>query len=118
MKIDLVNAEELIFYDSNIRNIFPEFHQLFQQWDFSKLSPALRPLGKKSIVDFLNALTKEHNDKLSEYFKTKVTIDNLDYSIVKNTQISLNELSAIHLAGLSNIAISRREDQIYICSWK
>lgn len=118
MNLDPTNAEELIFYDSNIRNIFPEFHQLFQQWEFSKLSPALKPLGKKSILDMLNSLTKEHIDKLSGYFKTEVTIDKIDYHTVKNIQVSLDELSEIQLEGLKNLALSRKGNQIYICSWK
>ncbi len=118
--LNLNNIEEFLFEDQKIRKILPEFINLFDQWKLAKITPALRSLGKRSVLELMNSLNEEHLSKLSNYFSTKVTIDKIDYRIVKNytwdeSQVE-QELSKINSFG--NYAIHKEGNNISITFWR
>jgi len=120
MDINLHNIEELIFYDNKLQSLFPEFSGVFAQWKLSKMSPSLRSLGKRIVLDFLNDLGPKHIKILSEYFACKVTIQVVDYSLVKNICCGLDEVenTMSEVEGFVDFAIHRNNDQVYICFWR
>lgn len=120
MILNTINAEELIFYNNKLRNKLSEFNHIFSQWDFAKQSPALRSLAKRTVLDFLNQLKKEHISLLEEYFNDKISLEKLNYNIVKNYDFPLEKANAElnDLGGSSNFCIYRKDDQLYISFWK
>ena len=62
ININLLNAEEILFLNKEIRDNLPEFRQIFQQWDFAKSTLVLRSIAKKSIMDLLNNISPAQID--------------------------------------------------------
>ena len=119
--LNLHNVEELIFYDKNIQIHFPEFRSLFDQWRLAQMSPALRSLGKRSVIDFMNSLDDTDVEILQGYFDTKVTITKLEYNIVKNLKFPIlsNFGTELDLAvGFTNITTYRDKNYVYISMWR
>ncbi len=120
MYLNFQNVEEIVFKDKNVQNILPEFKHLFDSWTLSIRITALRNLGKRSLLDFLNSLSAKHLQVLSNYFKQDVKVERLDYNIVRNINTTLDgaveELSKYE--GFLDLAISRKDNQLYICMWK
>lgn len=120
MIINLQNLEELIFFEKKVWSLFPEFRYLFDQWAISKRMPGMQNLGKRSLIDFLNSLEKEHIDKLEEYFQDTILVDKIDYHTVKNynTTIEKIESELCQFQGFSDLSVFRKGDQIKITLWK
>ena len=120
MELNIHNVEELVFYDRNCQRLVPEFRHLFDQWKLAKYSPALRPIGKQAMHDFLDNLTSDHLSVLGEYFGDVVTKFNLDCHIVRNYTFDLSEAEEKlnSLDGYANFSTSRMGDRVYICFWR
>lgn len=118
--INLDNVEELLFYDKSVHKLLPEFAHLFSQWILARQSPALRPLGKRSILDLMNSLQDTHLELLSKHFGTLVTIDKLDYRAVKTFAFNIEEAETMlnSIVGLDNFVVSRDGEQLYISFWR
>ena len=119
MQINLQNVEKL-FKNKHIHDLLPEFKHLFDSWIMSQRMPALRNLGKRSLVDFINSLEQNHLVILEEYFGEDITLDKLDYHIVRNIETTLSELTTA-LAGCEDfldLAIYRNQDHFYISVWR
>lgn len=87
----MANAEEALFQDQKAWRHIPELAHHRDQWAFSRTSPHLRPTGLRAISDFLEAARPCHEEALSSYFGTEVTIDKFDPSPVRNVEFSLDE---------------------------
>jgi hypothetical protein len=120
MIINLQNLEELIFFEKKVWSLFPEFRHFFEQWAISKRVPGMQNLGKRSLIDFLNSLEKEHIDKLEEYFQDIIIIEKIDYHIVKNYNTSVDKAEAelCQLEGFFDFAVFRKGDQLSFTFWK
>ena len=120
ININSNNAEEILFFNNNIRESFPEFKQIFQQWEFAKSSLVLRIVAQKSVMDLLNNFTSEDVNKISSILGDFVTIDNLDYHLVKNISFPVEnaEKELNSLGGFGNFSISRDKEQVYISFWR
>lgn len=116
MIINLQNIENFLFFDKKIKNLFPEFRDIFNQYAFGK-STGLEDLSKRTIIDFMNLLEPQHLIKLEEYFKEKISLDKIDYRIVKNMEFSLLEEN-ISLNGYKEIALFRNKDKLKVTLWK
>ena len=119
--LNLDNVEELVFFDKALRTKLPKLKYIFDQWRLSKAIPAMRQIGKKNLMDFLNAVSQDHISIMSEYFGDEVRIDKLDYSIVKNVEYDLGGMAD----GLNscddwfaNFVVSRDSDRGYISFWR
>ena len=119
LTINLQNIEDLIFLDKKLQSQLPEFRHMFEQWKLAQYTSALRPMGKRAMLDLLNSLDNQ-NALLSRYFGTSVTIDKLDYHLVKNCDFPLEEIETEidKLEGYANFSIYRDKDHIYISFWR
>lgn len=119
ISLNLNNVEKLVF-ESGLIKEFPEFKHQYDQWKLSKMSPSLRQLGKRTLIDFVNCLKDEHISILEKHFKTSITIDKLDYHIVKNYDFSTSrlEIDLNDIQGLENFTTYTNGYQTYISFWR
>lgn len=119
LRLNLNNVEELVF-ESGLIKEFPEFKHQYDQWKLSKMSSSLRQLGKRVLIDFVNCLKDEHISILEKHFKTSITIDKLDYHIVKNYDFSTSrlEIDLNGIQGLENFTTYTNGCQTYISFWR
>lgn len=120
MKINLQNIEEIIFFDKKIHSVLSEFAHYFDQWTLSKRVPGLQNLGKRTIADLLNSLESEQILKLKQYFNEEISVEKVDYHIIKNEvfpiEVSGEELC--RFAEYKEICCHRDKDKLYISMWK
>lgn len=114
------NAEELIFYDDKLKKLLPEFDDLFRQWAFTKQYTGFRQLNKRTVSDLLNSIQQEQLDVLEKYLGTKVTIDKLDYKVIKNMAFDINDDIELQLNNIDdfNLAIHRDENSLFMTFWR
>lgn len=119
LTINLQNIEDLVFLDKKLQSQLPEFRHFFDQWRLAQHAPALRPMGRRAMLDLLNSLDN-HNALLSRYFGTSVTIDKLDYHLVKNYDFPLEgiETEINKVEGYMNFSAYRDKDHFYISFWR
>jgi hypothetical protein len=115
--INFNNVENLIFRNEEAQILLPEFKHLFDSWKFAIKNPSFRNLGKRSLSDFLNHLTKDNIQILSKYFKSDIRIDKLDYHIVKNVDFDISETNILQDV-FSNIVLFRKNNHLYVSSWR
>ena len=84
IQIGFHNAAELLFQNQLIKNEFPKFKHFFDSWAMSQKVSHLKSLGIRSVVDFLNSVTKEDVEKISSIFKMEVSIMKTDLSAYRN----------------------------------
>jgi hypothetical protein len=120
MLINLQTVEELIFYDQKVRKLLAEFQPLFNQWTFARQFGGLEHLVKKSVLDVLNSLTEEHAEILSQHFNSKVTIDKLEYAVVRNLELPIDkaEEGLESIEGFENFTASMDSERLYISFWR
>lgn len=121
--LNFSNVEELIFYDRKVQNILPpQMRSHFDIWRMSKLIPMLRPTGRKSLIDFLNELNEDDIKVLEEYFNEKIVVEKLNYSIVMDTKVPLQENliceELCQIEGYNNFSIWRDKDNLYMSHWR
>lgn len=122
--INFKNVEDLIFKDTNLFNKLSSvgYKNYFYQWKLSIQSPALRQLGKKSLLDFLNVfpLDQSHQDILETHFDDKVKIQKLNYNIVENYKIPLNEAcdKLCEIENFGYFETARDGNYLYISFWR
>ena len=123
IQINIQNVEELIFNNKEIWKKMPELVHLRDQWRMSKMTPILRAMGRKSLLDFLKSAKNIHEDILSDHFGTEVTIDKVERHLVKNIEFSIEnldekemdfELSEIY----TSYSVFRDENKVYVTFWR
>jgi hypothetical protein len=124
IEINIQNVEEIIFRNDEIWRELPDLRHLREQWRMSKISPILRAMGKKAILEFLNKVKKEHETAISKHLGTSVTIDKIDYHLVKSLELSIEdaELELNYLEAeqpsYPYFGTYRKNDKIYITFWR
>ena len=120
--INLQNVEELIFFDKETHGLFPDSKVYFDQWMLAQRIPSLRSLGKRSVIDFLNSVTDEGIERLESYFEDSVTLELIDYHIVKtyssNVEGVEEELNSARTVGYNNFNVSRNKNIVNITFWR
>jgi hypothetical protein len=120
--INLQNVEELIFFDKEAHKLFPDSKVYFDQWTLAQRIPSLRSLGKRSVIDFLNSVTDEGIERLESYFEDSVTLELIDYHIVKtysfNVEGAEEELNSVPTVGYNNFNVSRNKNIVNITFWR
>ena len=120
--INLQNVEELIFFNKETYELFPDSKVYFDQWMLAQRIPSLRSLGKRSVIDFLNSVTDEGIERLESYFEDSVTLELIDYHIVKTHSFNVEniekELNSTPTAGYNNFNISRNKNIVNITFWR
>lgn len=119
MKITIQNVEELIFENKDVWKKMPELTHLRDQWRMSMMTPMLRALGRKSVLDFLRTAKETHEDSLSEYFGTHVTIDKIDRHLVANKSFKVGEEPDLEDAEIyTGFSCHRTKEDIHITFWR
>jgi hypothetical protein len=119
MRINFQNVEDLIFHDKNVWKSIPDLIHLRDQWRMSKMSPILRALGRKSLLDFLRSAKKMHEDAMSMYFNEMVTIDKIERHLVKNIEFELDDEAELEFNDIySGFSVFRKKDKISITFWR
>lgn len=117
MLININNVEDLVFMDKSVWSRIPELSHLRDQWRLSKMTPSLRAMGKKAMLDFLND-SKSYEDSLSEYFGRKVTIDKVEPNSVKNSEFSVSEDHVNPEDAFSEICLHREGEKVGMTLWR
>lgn len=119
MELNLQNIEDVIFFDKKVQNLLPEFRHLFDQWAIGKRMPGMQTLGKRSVVDFINALEDHHIRKLEEYFGTTIIVDKIDGTIVRHVDGPLEEPGELcRYANFKQFCVDRDGDNLRITFWR
>jgi hypothetical protein len=121
MEINLSNVEELVFQDKKLQRLLPEFIHLFHQYRLAKMTPALRTMGQRTLLDFLNGLKSLHLEIIQDYFGQEITLFKTDHHIVKNLKVPLDntieELKGIEWLHPS-LCVHRDKDYLYLSFWR
>jgi hypothetical protein len=119
MRINIQNVESLIFENKDIWKKMPEMIHLRDQWRISRMTPMLRALGKRSLLDFLKGAKGYHEKALSEHFGTTVTIDKIERNLVKNLEFSVDENPEFDFEeNYTAFSTYRKGDTIYMTLWR
>jgi hypothetical protein len=120
MNLNLSNVERLVFYDQRAQRLIPHHQSFFNQWKLAQMTPALRPLGKRAVLDFLNALTSDDIKILEIHFDGEITLTRVNYSLVSNQICLLDEAEGIlsQAEGFVDFAVYRDNDCLYISHWR
>lgn len=115
--LNILNVERLIFQDDEIWKSMPELSGMRDQWRISKLSPSLRPTGRRAMHDFLKAAKNKYEGVISEKLGCEVTIDRIDNRAVTN--LELNSLDDMQVEGFySGFATYREGDRVFVTLWR
>lgn len=120
MIINLKNFEQIIFFDKNIVNLFPEFRHYFDQWRLAHMIPGMKSLAQRSILDLFNSLENHHRIKLQEYFNETVIFDKINDNLTENVEgdIYLIETDLCTYTGFHEFCATRNKNQISITFWR
>lgn len=124
LTINIQNVEEIIFQNDKIWKSIPELQYLREQWKLSKISPILRAMGKKALLDFLNKAKEEHELAISKFLNTTVTINKIDYQVIKNMEFDLEDAELIlnildeQEPLYSYFGTYRKENRLYVTFWR
>lgn len=83
--------------------------------------PAMRQMGRRAIIDFMNSVKDQHLEILADHFGTLVTIDRLDYATVKCVVFGLEEAEdRLREFGSTYPGFSTYRDgeRLYVCFWR
>jgi hypothetical protein len=58
MQLNLQNIEDVLFLDKKAQAVLPEFRPQFDQWASSKRVPGLQTMGKRILLEVLNAIVR------------------------------------------------------------
>jgi len=92
VEINLNNVEELIFHNRDFADKIPDFRGYYDQWRLGRMTAALKSVGQKSLVDFLNNITEQQTLKIEELLGEKVKIDCPKMSNIKSYTMDITEL--------------------------
>ncbi len=123
LKLNLTTAEHLIFENRDVQKILPiSMFSYFEQWRVSRQIPALRQIGKRSVLDFLDCLKDEHVALLEDFFKDRIYLEKTNYRIIENYKISLKEIEICEflnkIKSFPNYSTWRDNDYLYISFWR
>lgn len=121
MLLNFLNVEDMVFYDTVLQNQLPKhMFSIFEQWRLSKRVPYLREIGKQALLDFLNQLSDSDVKVLETYFDKKIVVEKLNYSIVLNLKIPLNEIcdELCKIEGFNYSSTFRDDKHLYISFWR
>jgi len=119
--INLKNIEELVFSDRELAKLFPAKKHLFDQWAMGQQHSALKTLGQRSVLQFLNGLKDDDIKIFEEYFQENIEVRKLDHKIVKTFKMRPDEvgnaLRELDFIGWQ-LSTYRDANYVYICAWR
>jgi hypothetical protein len=122
LEINIHNVEEIIFENNGIWKELNHFMNFRNQWKLGKFHPSLRPMSKRALLDFLNNASKEDEIIVSKFLNTNVTINKLDYNLVKNYEFDVenmeNNLNLLKNEFYNFFTISRKDKKVNVTFWR
>lgn len=119
MKINIQNVEGIIFENKEVWKKMPEMIHLRDQWRISRMTPMLRALGRRSLLDFLKGAKGHHEKTLSQHFGTTVTIDKIERNLVKNIEFLVGEDPDLNFdENYTSFSTYRRGEKIHMTFWR
>jgi len=118
--LDFQSVQDIVFANSKLRLKLDRHKPLFDSWLLSVQVPAMRQLGKRSVIQFLDQINEEEINCIREFFKDDVVIKKLDANIISKIKSNLDELE-LDLNNCNNFvgfAISRKKEKVSVCLWK
>lgn len=119
IKLSLKNIESVLFKNSKLRGIFPEFNHYFDQWKLAKHHSFLKSLGIQAMIDLINNLNDTHLKKIEEFYNLKVEVVKVANKLIDNYEFNLanleNELDQIPIN--CNISVYRNKEKLFITSY-
>lgn len=118
--LNINNVEELIFTDKKVREFLPDYKYLFDSFDLSKVSPALKQLGIRCFNDFLKKIKKDELINVEKYLNQEIKIEDFNLDLIKNLQGNIENLEFIMPENYNNIdlVVYRKKDEVKITLWK
>lgn len=121
--LNFQNIEELIFHNNDIRFSLPkELQDYIYTWQMGRKASFLRQTAKRAVFDFINALTDEHLDMLSELFGEPIRVERIEYKSVKNLKLPLSKLdiceTLCEIGGHNYFTTWRDSKYLYVSFWK
>lgn len=110
--INLSNVEDIIFYNTEIKNKLPKYKNFFDSWELSQRVSGLRQLKTTTLLDFLNSIS---SDEIEEVLQTQVIIESINTKIVENSEYCLDD---IELNWYGEFCLYRNSDKVYITCWR
>ena len=116
IQIGFHNAAELLFQNQLIKNALPRHKHFFDSWELAQKIPQMRSLGIRSVVDFINNLTNQEIDTISEIFKSPIEIMKIELSAFKNIvgNIENFEIQLPLNINVSDFCVHRTKDKISV----
>jgi hypothetical protein len=121
MILNFMTAEEFIFPHQEIFQLLPHHANYYYQWRMGVISPQLRAVSKKSVIDFINNLNSSDIEILEKYLKEKIVIQKFDNSTVKNVSLDIDETEkemCKYFDLYKDMALSRKGKELQITFWK
>ena len=79
----------------------------------------MRFLAKKSILDVLTSLNEFHLKKLEEHFNEPVIIDKINYNLIENVNLTIDETKDLcSFTGYKEFCIYRNKNDISLTFWR
>jgi hypothetical protein len=123
MNLNFSNVEEFIFWDKAVQAVLPSHtFSIFEQWRLAQRHPFLRDIGKQAVLDLLNVITDQDIVALEEYFGQRILVEKLNYSLVLNLQIPLDQTEICQrfceIDGFNYFSTYRDDKHLYVCCWR
>jgi len=118
--LSINNIEELVFTDKKVREVLPSYKYLFDSYDLSKVSPALKQLGIRCFNDFLKKVNQNDLELLSKYLKNEIKVEFINTDCVKNIDCNFDEVEFYLPNNYNNIdlCVYRKGESLNITLWK
>lgn len=121
--LNFQTVEELLFRNEEAQAVLPPyFASYFESWKLSKRIPALKQLGKSSVLDLLNGLQDEHVAALELFFGERIEVETLNYKAIRNVKIPLTDVETCRClceaSGFSYMNIWRDNRFLYVSMWR
>jgi len=121
--LNFKNIEKLIFHNDDIRPYLPlKLQEYIYTWKMARKASFLRQTAKKAVFDFLNNLTDENIELISELLGETIRVDKVDYKTVKNIKIPISKSeiceSLCEIENYNYFTTWRDSNYIYISFWK
>ena len=119
--ITFQNVEKLVFLDSKLRNLLPDFKNTFNSWGLAIQAPELRGLAQKMLIDFVNKVEDKHLEVISNYFNEEVEVEKIDPNVAKHLEVSIHEAENYLNSNpfVKEAMFAYREgNQLYISVWR
>jgi hypothetical protein len=120
MQINFKNIEEVIFYNDSVWKKIPDLIHLRDQWRISKMTPMLKAMGRKAMLDFLRTIKPHHEEAISEHFKEYITIDRIEHNLVVNKEFTVDDdhVDFDLYENFTGFSTYRNSNKVFITFWR